>query len=232
VAAGAKAELPFTVEKLDEAGDSGLTIAIRSLSPATLEREFILPKRTTLPLQTGQPQPLEIRWTGELAASGTLALVDDANDATGKTLELQLHVNDTDLHASQPHFFWEGSALELSLQQALTANAPIHSFLILPDKAADNAAAGTEIPLHFFRATEPADAPGLRGTLARNPGGYAATLCLGLGTLGLSPEKPILFDLALQISALGTAHGKVRATWQGSESIRTDSSRFGLLIPG
>lgn len=211
VAAGETVRIPFTVE-CQETLEESLVLSIRSVSTATIERDFVLPKRQEIHLPVcGTPQSIEARWSGNLVAQGTVAL-------NSEELMLELRVDDTDLKIEKK-FFWEGSAIELGLRDALTPNASITSFAIIPDPAA---------PLAIF-SEKPF--PGVQSKVVRDKSGYLLTARINLAQANLKPGNPFLIEMIFHVNALGTAHGKIRSAWQGSSNLKFDSSRFAIVIP-
>jgi len=61
--------------------------------------------------------------------------------------------------------------------------------------------------------------------------GYSLSLRLNLEQVHLKPGAPFLVEFIFHVNALGTAHGKIRAAWQGSNKPKFDQSRFALALP-
>ena len=213
VAPGASISIPFTVES-EEAIEGDLTVSIHSSSAQMIERDYYLPKRAELSIPvtaSGEnPQSIETRWSGNNVAQGTVWL-------TLTQLAFELRVDDTDLKI-EPVAFWDGSAVELGLKDAITAEAPVTTLVILPDPSNPQILSGGK-PL-----------AGAFATVCKDQGGYSLSVRLNLESVHLKVTNPFLLDLIFHISALGTAHGKIRAAWQGSNNLKLDQSRYALAV--
>jgi len=210
VAAGETVQIPFTA-KLQGSLDGNLTLSIRSASSVTLEWDFLLPKRHEISLSGETPQTIEVRWSGNLVAQGSIAL-------TKEELALEFRVEDTDLKIEKA-FFWDGSAVEIGLKDALAYDAPITALVVIPDPAA---------PLVLSNGSP---FPGGTATVRCDKGGYTLSARVNLAEARLKSGSPFLFELTFHVAAMGTAHGKIRASWQGTDNLKFDSSRFTLVIP-
>ena len=214
VAAGQSIEIPFVLERQGEI-EGDLTLSLRSLSLRTVERDFLLPKRHQLSVPVSvageASQPIEVKWSGNTVAHGKLWL-------TPTELAFDVRVEDTDLKIEKT-FFWEGSAVEVGLQDALHPGAPITALAIIPDPDAPLALCGGS-PF-----------AGISATVSRDKGGYTLSARVNLEAAHLKPGSPFLCELAFHVNALGTAHGKIRAAWQGSGNLQFDSSHFALVLP-
>lgn len=214
VAAGETVRVPFTLER-QAVIEADVTLSISSASPVTLERDFLLPRRVecALPLtSTGKERyPIEVKWSGNVVAKGGIGL-------TPTECVFNLWVNDTNVKINQK-FPWDGSAVELGFKDPLTPQSSTINLAILPDPDAPG------LLLHG----KPYD--GGTVTVQKDPSGYNLELRLDLAKAGLSASAPFLFEVICHVSALGTAHGKTRAAWQGSSSLQTDQTRFACGIP-
>ena len=214
VAAGETVHVPFTLER-QEAIDADVTLAIQSASPVTLERDFLLPKRAqcALPLTaTGEERfPIEVQWSGNIVAKGGIGL-------TPTECVFNLWVNDTDVKINK-QTLWEGSVVELGLKDPLTPQSHITNLAILPDPDGPGLLLGGK----------PYDGGSV--TMQKDASGYSLEVRVDLAKAGLSAKAPFLFEVICHVSALGTAHGKTRAAWQGSASLETDQTCFAWGIP-
>ena len=215
VAAGETLRIPFTLER-QAAIEAQVALSISSASPVTLERDFHLPLRVqcAIPVSaTGEERyPLEIKWSGNVVAKGGIGL-------TPTECVFNLWVNDTDVKTNK-QAFWEGSAVEFGLKDPLSAKPTLLRLTLLPD---------LEHPELLINNSEPYEG----GTLSvqKDPSGYNLEVRLDLATAGLSASAPFLFEVVCHVSALGTAHGKTRAAWQGSGNPQADQTRFAWGIP-
>lgn len=211
---GQKKQWPFTLHQ-HRATPDGVTISIASESRITLERDFHLPRRQRLALPvspTGQARmDLEVLWSGNQVARGQAWL-------QGSELVLELRVHDTHIH-TVPDFYWDGSAVELGLKDSLASTTACQHILVLPG------AAHAEVLVN----NQPSPAVAARVHLGRS--GYDLAIRLDCPLLGIDPARPFLWDLVFHINALGSAHGKIRQSWQGSANLITDQSHFALAIP-
>jgi len=48
---------------------------------------------------------------------------------------------------------------------------------------------------------------------------------------GIKLGNPFLMEIVSHVNALGTAHCKIRAAWQGSSAPKADQSRYALVVP-
>ncbi len=214
VPAGETVKIPFSIERMEEiAGNFGIAIVSPSLE--TIERDYLLPKRTIFPIpvsETGEKrESLETKWSGNTVAEGSIGM-------TPAELIIDLRVNDTDL-AINPKLFWEASAVELCVKDAVTVDASATLLAILPDP---------ENP-RILSNQKPFE--GGTVTVCQDPAGYSLGIRLDLKKVGLDIANPFLFELLFHVNALGTAHGRIRAAWQGTNDIKLDKSRFALGIP-
>ena len=215
-APGETVTLPFTLERQGEI-EGDLVIGIQSPSRATVEKDLCIPKRQTLSVTVGkgaeESQPIVVRWSGNPAAEGNVWL-------SPEELGFELRVEDTDIKIDS-EAFWVGSAVEVAVRDALSSSAPVTVLAILPE------ASGARILNSSTR--KPFDAGCAVASVDK--GGYQLSVRLNLAALKLKTNAPFLLDLVFHINALGTAHGKIRTAWQGSEDMKTNQSRFALVIP-
>ena len=214
IAAGETLSIPFAIERQGEI-EGDLEISILSSSSETSERDFVLVKRNQISVPvtaSGEnPEPLEVTWSGNLVARGGVWLA-------GSELVCELRVNDTDIKINK-EAYWGGSAVEIGLKDALTTGAQGMVLVIVPDPANPQILLGDK------------PCPGGSVTVSSDKIGYALLFRVNLEELHLNPEAPFLIDLIFHVNALGTAHGKTRAAWQGSPDPYHNQSRFALAVP-
>lgn len=214
VPAGQTVQVPFALERQD-AEETDITLEIRSASPLTVERDFILRKRAQCPIPVtadgSKRFPIEIKWSGNIVAKGGIGL-------TPAECVFNLWVNDTDVKTDKKRL-WEGSVIELGLKNPLTPQADVTNLAILP------APEGPELLL----GGKPYGGGSV--TVEKDASGYSLELRVDLARAGLNAEKPFLFEVICHVNALGTAHGKTRAAWQGSKTLETDQPPFAWGIP-
>ena len=214
VAPGEVLSLPFTIERQGEI-EGDMSLSIHSASSDTLEKCFFAPKRNqvSVPVSTSVENslPLEIAWSGLSVARGNVWL-------TPTELAFDIHVNDTDIKIDKGFPWWEGSALEIGLKDALAPGAPT-IVVVIPDP---------ENPRILLNDTPLA---GGGAKICCDKAGYSLSLRLNLEQVHLKAGTPFLFDVICHVHTLGTAHGKTRAAWQGSDAPKQDQSRFALAFP-
>jgi hypothetical protein len=154
---------------------------------------------------------VELEWSGNSVGKGQAWL-------TPGDLALELRVNDTDVKSGNGSAWWEGSAVEIGLKDALNPG-PATMVVAIP---------GGDKPRLLLN-----DAPFEGGSVkvCRDPAGYVLSLRLPLGAAGIAAGAPFLWEIVCHVSALGTAHGKTRVSWQGSSAPKVDQSRYILAIP-
>ncbi len=215
IAAGKTVSIPFSAVR-DAAAEEDVVLSIASESAETIERDLVLPKRkeVRVPASSAADKGIEVavKWSGNEVAKGRAWL-------TGAELALEVEVNDTGVKIAPAQFWWDGSAIEIGLKNAAT-NAPANVIMVLPDEQSPK----------FVSNRQYIDCG--NASVRKTGAGYTATIKLPLAAAGLKPGDPFLFELIFHVSALGTAHGKIRASWQGSGDIVNDQSRFLLVNPG
>ena len=214
VAAGETTFIPFVLQRQGEA-DGALTVSISSNSRDTIEQDFTMPKRqqVTLPVSTEgeKAAPIELDWSGNAVARGRAWL-------TPTELALELRVNDTDVKIGKDIFWREKSGVELGIKDAAGSGAQVAILAVLPDSK--------EPQLLLNDTPFNGGVVKVCGDLA----GYSLSLRVPLEAAGVKPGNPFLFEIVCHVNALGTAHGKTRAAWQGSGDPKLDQSRFALAV--
>ena len=214
VAAGKTVLIPFTMTRQGEI-ENNVTISILSSSAETLAREFSLPKRSQISVPVNasgeKKEPLEIKWSGNVAAHGGVWM-------TPTELAFDFRVDDTDLQFDRA-CFWDGSAVELGLKDAVTPGAPATVLVIIPDPAQPQILSNDQP----FK--------GASATVHKDGSGYNLSLRINLEAAHLKPATPFLFNLIFHVNALGTAHEKIRASLQDAGNMKVDQSRFMLAVP-
>ena len=219
VAAGETLKFPLTIERHAEL-EKEIEISIISNSSNTVERHFRLMKRNEInaPVTpSGEDrQAIEVIWSGNTVAEGGIGLTPDE-------LILDLKVNDTDLRVDEQKF-WENSSIEIALKDSKSAELPHTKLVILPDPAQP------KIQLDKGGARTPFTGGSLQ--VSKDSSGYHLIAKLSLKEVGLSKDSPFLFDMVFHVTALGTAHGNVRAFWQGDGTAwGIGQYRFAVITP-
>jgi len=207
IAAGATRRVAFRVHRL--VPDKVLEVGAETDSPRVFVKHFRQPVRTTV---RPQSDPLDIVWSGNEVASGRIGL-----EKTG--IRLDLRVSDTDILISKDSF-WDGSAIEVFFAPTgQVTDAPVQ-LVGLPDpknpkviSARGKAVAGGKISVRADR------------------GGYDLGMFIPFKAAGVTEGRPFLMELLIRLNALGDAHGRVTAAWQGSERPHIESGKFALIVP-
>ncbi len=221
VAAGEKIEIPFSIEIGAEIAED-LKLSIVSPSLETVELDFTLPKRAQLSVPVSESGaeklPIRIEWSGNKVADCNLWL-------TSSELVLEAHVDDTDIKTDSKAF-WEASAVELGIKDPLLPASPVTPVVILPNPEKPEVVA-------WNRGFTGGDAVrGASATVCQDANGYTLALRLNLAEIGIKPGSPLLFEMVFFVNALGTAHGRISASWKGTaDFFFGDQSRFALLTP-
>ncbi len=216
VEAGARQEVPFSVCRGEAPFEGELSIGSPSLR--TVERDLAFPKRNQheIPVDaTGERRlPFQVEWSGNRVADGTLWL-------TPETVELEVAVDDTDLRTDPCYF--DGSAVEIALRDPAKAATPEPPLVVFPDEANPRVMIDS-----WFTEGRPYD--GATAKVHRDASGYVLRLSVDRAKAGIA-SGPFLCDMIFHVNALGTAHGKIAASWQGSHALRAGAIHYALLIP-
>jgi|GEM_PF-4749 len=220
VAAGQTARVAVAAEAAQEI-EGDLKIAISSSSKETVERDFALPQRKKFDLPSDasgtKRLPFTVTWSGNTVAECTLW-------TGGGKLFLDAHINDTDLKTAP--IFWDGSALSLAIKNPLLPDTPVIPIVVIPDPDEPKVIEWK----HTFLAGDPL--PGASACVTRDASGYQLRLELDMKNAGIEPGAPFLFDTVIHVNALGTAHGRVSASWAGSkEALFRWQPSFAILKP-
>lgn len=218
VPAGKTVEIPIAIT-VSEVPES-LRLSINSPSLKTVEREFYMPKRIEhdIPVSEDGSRKLdfEVVWSGNTAAKCSAWLTAD-------DFLLKADVEDTDLKIRETP--WDGSALGFAFVNPLdTDHLPIPVFVI-PDPEHPRIWRRTR----RFKAGDPVESA--CATVEKNSTGYSALVRINRAELGIASETPFLFEFKAFINALGTAHGRIEQTWNGSPCVSSEPSHFALLKP-
>ncbi len=68
-------------------------------------------------------------------------------------------------------------------------------------------------------------------TVSGDRSGYSTTAHIDFAAAGFTPMTPFLFEMSFYVNALGTAHGRIRQSWQGAQDLWSGQSRFVLAVP-
>jgi alpha-galactosidase len=205
VAPGAVQRIPLKIRRKNS--EAALVIDVVSDSPLVLARHFEQPRRQIV--RAGQ-DPVRIEWSGNVVAQGRVSVEKSL-------LTLSLRVTDTDIQVS-PVSFWDGSCIEIFLASAAATAARPEQIVCLPDPRKP-------------RVFAPVDGKNIGGATARisaDRGGYDAEVKIPLRG-PVAGGLPVLIELLVHVNALGDAHGRVSAAWQGSPKPHLESRHFALL---
>lgn len=186
-------------------------LALSCDAPGAFVRDCRIVPREKLALSRGRPVSVSIDWSGNRVASGALELLDDS-------LVLDMTVEDTDLRAV-PEAFWEGSTVEVALKDFASGDGSCFVAVVVPTP-------GKSVVLVANRPF-----PGASAETEAGRDGYHLRAVVNLSAAGLAADRPFLLEIAVQVNALGTAHGRIRQAWQGSAQFIADQSRFALIVP-
>lgn len=208
VAPGAVRRIPFRVKRL--VPGATLEIAARSVDPVVFTR--VLRKIERARVHPGK-DPVKIGWSGNIVAEGTLV-------ASTRGLTLALRVADTDIHVERESF-WDGSAIEVFFAAEKDPAGLPAQLVLLPDpkRPALLAAVGRK------------PVAGARVSVKADRGGYNAEWLIPWKATRVLPGKPFLMEILVRVNALGDAHGRVSAAWQGSMQPHVEADRFALVVP-
>ena len=217
LAAGETASFPFGAS-LKGGANEELTLSIISDSLRTLERDSRFPARKVidLPLNGSEPYAFRVEWSGNVVAECALSLTDEE-------LFLEAQVDDTDARTEM--HYPDGSAVEIALKDARSDQPRIWPLVVLPDR---------DRQPRIWQKTGFSggdDFEGACATVEHDANGYRLKVRINRAKAGIGENRPFLCDIAFHVNALGTAHGKIRHSWQESGDLRSDQSRFVLLNP-
>ncbi len=206
VAPGRTKRIPFRVNRLKP--EIPLEVNILSKSPVVFANHFRQPLRTVVHPENA---PVCIEWSGNTVAQGTLSLEKSA-------LKLALRVSDTDIRIHR-EVLWEGSAIELFF--APVVGKGTIQLVALPD---------TKKPV-LLSTQGRKSVPGAKIAVRADKGGYDFEVSIPLKAAGIVPGKPFLMELQVRVNALGDAHGRMSATWQGSRNPHLECGHYALIVP-
>lgn len=219
VAAGQRLEIPLSVEIGAELKEA-LRLCISSTSLEAIEQDYYMPKRTraTIPTSGDKKLPIQIDWSGNRVAD-CLAWIDSGD------FILEAKVDDTDVKTDL-RAFWDSSALAVGIADPLLPTAPVRPVVVLPNFA-------EPVVLKWAnRFMGGGLAPKSSVTVCQVAEGYTLTLRLNLEHFGIKPWNSFLCELLFFVNALGTTHGRISASWNGTvDPFFNDPSRFALLTP-
>jgi alpha-galactosidase len=211
LAPGAVRRIPLAFKR--KSPEAVLGVEARCAHPAWLALAYRQPRRTVLKAGAGgQAAPLEVLWSGNVMATGTLAMEP-------RGVRLKLRVADTDITVQKGQF-WDASAIELFFAPAGGAGGAPVQVVGLPDPRQ---------PLVIQPKGKPV--PGATLTVRADKGGYHAELWVPWKSAGLAGGAPFLFELQIRVNALGDAHGRVGQAWQGSRHPHVESAHYALVLP-
>ncbi len=208
VAAGGVLRIPFRVRRLRP----GVPLAVGAgcASPLVFSKHFLQPVREIV--QPGKDS-VKVIWSGNTVAEGAIV-----REKSG--LKLALRIHDTDIQINRDAF-WDGSAIELFFAPtARQAGAPLQ-LVVLPDRKNPRITA----------LKDPRAIPGAKISVRADKGGYDTEIFIPWKAVGAPAGQPFLMELQVRVNALGDAHGRVAAIWQGSAKPQQESGNFAVILP-
>jgi len=189
----------------------------RLTSPATdiLLRDGVSRKRRDLAGAEGDGAPIALKLAGFPAVEGRMAVQNGTHGRKSRAVVLKLAVDDSKVFPAENP--WEGSSITLFFANA--KGDSIQQFFVVPQRGAK----GVKLLDHSLKPLADAQAtikPASRGA------GYEIEADIPLRTLGLAEADEFLFDLIVNISALGDAHSGGRTSLSGDFDSHLNSQRF------
>ena len=191
-------------------------LRLESASDEVLVRDFVVRKRSVLPAGQAGGAPLALKLAGFPAAEGTLSLQNGASGKKTPSLVLSLAVDDSKIVREKNP--WDGSSVELFFADA--RGHGIRQFFLVPDKSGKRAA-------FLDRGLKPVAGVTARIRPAKRGAGYEIEAEIPATVFGGSKkETSFLFDLVVNIMALGDAHSGGRSSLSGNLDADDSSLRF------
>ena len=219
VAAGETVRIPFRVSRVKPV-TGAVKFSIASPSVETVEKDFTFVEyeKIEVPVDPSGKERyrFSIDWTGNRLADCSIWLSDDR-------LFFEAFVDDTDVKCEK-RIFGDGSDFVLFVKNPQLPNEPAVGAFVYPDPVSP---AVTTFE-RFCRAPE---FPGATVAVEAGAEGYRATVSVPLKELKISADCPFLMDVHIHVNALGTAHGKVGATWRDGGAFGTNLEKYALLAP-
>jgi len=190
-------------------------LRLTSPSPEVLLRDGIVHKRRTLPAALPEGAPISLKLAGFPAVEGRITVQNGAHGKKSHTVSLRLEIDDSKIKpADNP---WDGSSVELFFADA--QGKYIQQLFLVPDRAAKRAAL-------LDRGLKPLKGTTSRVHPARRGAGYEIAAEIPLAVLGLDKADAFLFDVIVNITALGDAHSGGSTSMSGDLDSHGNSRRF------
>jgi len=190
-------------------------LRLTSPSPEILLRDGIVHKRRALAAAAPEGAPISLKLAGFPAVEGRIAVRNGAHGKKSPTVSLKFEVDDSKIRpADNP---WDGSSVELFFADA--QGKFIQQLFLVPDRAAKRAAL-LDRGLHPLKGATSRIRPARRGA------GYEVEAEIPLAVLGLDKEDAFLFDVIVNITALGDAHSGGSTSMSGDLDSHGNSRRF------
>ena len=190
-------------------------LRLTSPSPEILLRDGIVHKRRALAAAAPEGAPISLKLAGFPAVEGRIAVQNGAHGKKSPTVSLKFEVDDSKIRpADNP---WDGSSVELFFADA--QGKFIQQLFLVPDRAAKRAAL-LDRGLHPLKGATSRIRPARRGA------GYEVEAEIPLAVLGLDKEDAFLFDVIVNITALGDAHSGGSTSMSGDLDSHGNSRRF------
>jgi alpha-galactosidase/6-phospho-beta-glucosidase family protein len=190
---------------------------LRLTSPSAdiLLRDGIVHKRRTLAAGSPDGAPLALKLAGFPAVEGQIAVQNGAQGKKAPTVSLRFEVDDSKINpADNP---WDGSSVELFFADA--QGKYIQQLFLVPDRKAKRATL-------LDRGLKPIKGATSRARPARRGAGYEVEAEIPLSVLGLDKADAFLFDVIVNIAALGDAHSGGSTSLSGDLDSHGNSRRF------
>jgi alpha-galactosidase/6-phospho-beta-glucosidase family protein len=190
-------------------------LRLTSPSPDILLRDGMMRKRRSLDASSPEGAPISLKLAGFPAVEGRIALQNGAHGKKSRAVSLRLEVDDSKIRpADNP---WDGSSVELFFADA--KGKFIQQLFLVPDRAARRATV-LDRGLHSLKGATSRIHPARRGA------GYEIEAEIPLAVLGLDQADAFLFDVIVNITALGDAHGGGKTSLSGDLDSYGNSRRF------
>jgi alpha-galactosidase len=187
-------------------------LRLTSSSTEILLRDGVVRERREL---SSEGAAIALTLAGFPAVDGSLAVRNGAHGKAARSVVLKLAVDDSKIvPAENP---WDGSSIELFFADA--HGKFIQQLFIVPDRKARRATL-------LDRGLRPVKDAAARLHPARRGAGYEVEAEIPLVALGFAKANAFLFDLIVNITALGDAHSGGKTSLSGDLDAWTNSKRF------
>jgi alpha-galactosidase/6-phospho-beta-glucosidase family protein len=190
-------------------------LRLTSPTPDILLRDGMVQRRRELPAASAGGAPISLKLAGFPAVEGRVAVQNGAQGKKQRTLSLTLAVDDSKISPAENP--WDGSSVELFF--ADPQGRAIRQFFVVPDRAAKKA--------KFLNlGMKPVANVNARIRPARRGAGYEVETDIPLDAVGLAKTGAFLFDMIVNITALGDAHSGGKTSLSGDLDSHSNTRRF------